>query len=275
VKGKVYLVGAGPGDPDLLTLKALRLLRSADVVLHDDLVTPAILKLVSSGAQIHNVGKRSGKKNVTQEEINFLMTSLAGSGLLVVRLKGGDPLIFGRVGEEIEALRRANIECEIVPGVTAAFGAAAAAGIPLTHRQVSHAVVFLAGTPAAGNQEADWRKFVGSGATLVIYMPGRELGQIASKLKKAGLGDETPCAIISRATTTDEQVQIATLANLPYASRLSAPSLLVVGEVVRFARWDFAAIADAERTQFSGASLASIAQEFSSQIGFAKPGVIR
>lgn len=249
MKGKVYLVGAGPGDPDLLTLKALRLLQSADVVLHDDLVTPAVLKLISPAAQIHNVGKRSGTKKITQEETNFLMTSLASLGLGVVRLKSGDPLIFGRAGEEIEALRQADIEYEIVPGVTAAFGAAAAAGIPLTHRRASHAVVFLTGQLAAGNEEADWQSFASSGATLVIYMP-RDLGKIAAKLKQAGLDDEKPCALVSQATTADQQVRVTTLANLGSASGLSTPSLLIVGEVVRFARRDLAPFVDLVWNQF-------------------------
>src|SRR6267154_655427 len=134
VNGKVYLVGAGPGDPELLTLKALRLLRTADAVLHDDLVATEIINLISSTAQVHNVGKRCGKKRILQGEINFLMVALAASGLQVVRLKGGDPLIFGRAGEEIEFLRRNNVPFEIVPGVTAALGAAASAQLPLTHR---------------------------------------------------------------------------------------------------------------------------------------------
>src|ERR1700729_2074856 len=135
--GKVYLVGAGPGDPELLTLKAARVLKQADVVLHDDLVSTQILQLAPAHAQVRNVGKRCGKKSVSQEEINFLMVTLVASGLQVVRLKGGDPLIFGRVGEEIESLRRNNISFEIVPGVTSALGAAAAAQIPLTHRRAS------------------------------------------------------------------------------------------------------------------------------------------
>src|ERR1700727_3486023 len=131
MKGKVYLVGAGPGDPELLTLKARRLLRTAQAVLHDDLVAPEILRLIPASAQVHSVGKRCGKKKIMQQEIHFLMIALADSGLRVVRLKSGDPLIFGRAGEEIQALRRARIEYEIVPGVTSALGAAAAAGIPL------------------------------------------------------------------------------------------------------------------------------------------------
>ena len=151
------------------------------------------------------------------------MTSLAGLGLAVVRLKGGDPLIFGRAGEEIEALRRANIEYEIVPGVTAALGAAATVGIPLTHRQFAHAVVFLTGQHAAGIEETDWQKLVASGSTLVIYMP-QELERIAAKLKRAGLEDEMPCAVISRATAADQQIRMTTVANLPHAPRFSAPS---------------------------------------------------
>src|SRR5450755_4671225 len=143
MKGKVYLVGAGPGDPELLTLKALRILRTADAVLHDDLVAPEILALIPTTAQIIGVGKRCGKKQILQTEIHCLMVNLAASGLRVVRLKGGDPLIFGRAGEEIETLRRNNIQFEIVPGVTSALGAAAAAQIPLTHRRASDAVVFL------------------------------------------------------------------------------------------------------------------------------------
>jgi uroporphyrin-III C-methyltransferase len=235
MRGKVYLVGAGPGDPELLTLKALRLLRTADAVLHDDLVSPEILRLISPAARVQNVGKRCGKKTTSQEEINFLMVSLAGMGQQVVRLKSGDPLIFGRAGEEIEALRKAGIEYEIVPGVTAALGAGAGAQIPLTHRRMSSALVFITGHAAAGKEEADWQKLVSSGATVVIYMPGHDYRKVANRLKRAGLGEETPCAIVSRATTVHQQVQITNLRDLPDAPRLEAPSVLVVGEVVRLA----------------------------------------
>ena len=235
ITGKVYLVGAGPGDPELLTLKAARLLGSADAVLHDDLVTPEMLGLANPAAQLHNVGKRCGTKKVTQEEINFLMVGLASAGLQVVRLKGGDPLIFGRAGEEIEGLRRAGIDYEVVPGVTAALGAAAGAGIPLTHRRGPAAVVFVTGHRASNNEEADWRQFVRSGATLVIYMPGRNFGEIGSRLRKAGLAGETPCAVVSRATTADQQLHVTTVGELPAAPRLAAPALLIVGEVVRLA----------------------------------------
>ncbi len=235
MKGKVYLVGAGPGDPELLTLKALRLLQTAQAVLHDDLVAPEILKLISPTAQIHNVGKRCGKKKILQGEINFLMIALADSGLRVVRLKSGDPLIFGRAGEEIEALRHASVPFEIVPGVTSSFGAAAAAQIPLTHRRASSALVLLTAHQAAGSEAANWSRLAGSGATLVIYMPGKNYAEIGSKLRAAGVTPETPCAIISRATTLQQRTQRTIVGELFKAQELPAPTLLVVGEVVEFA----------------------------------------
>ncbi len=233
--GKVYLVGGGPGDPELLTLKAVRVLRRADVVLHDDLVGEPILRLAPAGAQIRNVGKRCGKKNISQEEINFLMVTLAASGLQVVRLKGGDPLIFGRIGEEITALREANIDFEIVPGITAALGAASSAQLSLTHRQSSHALVFLVGHSASGADPTNWNALVALGATLVIYMPGHDYSQIARKLRSAGLSNETPCAIISRATTSDEQVVPISIDNLGNAPHCPAPTLLIIGDVLRHA----------------------------------------
>ena len=233
MRGKVYLVGAGPGDPELLTLKALRLLRSAEAVLHDDLVPPEILKLIPSTAQVHNVGKRCGKKRILQGEINCLMVALAASGLSVVRLKGGDPLIFGRAGEEIEVLRSNNIPFEIVPGVTSAMGAAAAAQIPLTHRRASDALVFITAHRASEQDASDWSRFVGSGAALVIYMPGQNYQDIARRLVAAGLAGETPCAIISRATTKHQRMHKTTLLYLHRAPQLAAPTLLIVGEVVR------------------------------------------
>jgi uroporphyrin-III C-methyltransferase len=232
MRGKVYLVGAGPGDPELLTLKALRLLRTAEAVLHDDLVAPEILKLIPPTAQIHNVGKRCGKKKILQGEINFLMVALAASGLRVVRLKGGDPLIFGRAGEEIESLRRSNIPFEIVPGVTSAMGAAAAAQIPLTHRRASDALVLITAHRASEENASDWSKFVGSGATLVIYMPGQNYADIARRLTAAGLAAETPCAIVSRATTKYQRTHRTTVKELHHSPQLASPTLLVVGEVV-------------------------------------------
>ncbi len=249
MKGKVYLVGAGPGDPELLTLKAFRLLRAAEAVLHDDLVAPEILKLIPPSAQIYNVGKRCGTKKIRQGEINGLMVALASSGQRVVRLKGGDPLIFGRAGEEIEALRANNIPFEIVPGVTSALGAAAAAGIPLTHRSASSAVVFItahratedrtsqcqAEKDASEKDATDWSKLVASGATLVIYMPGQNYSDIARRLTSAGLSGETPCAIISRATSKHQRTHLTTVQHLHRAPQLAAPTLLVVGKVVGLA----------------------------------------
>lgn len=234
MKGKVYLVGAGPGDPELLTVKALRLLRSAEVVLHDDLVTPEILKVISSTAEVHNVGKRCGQKTIRQEEINFLMVTLAASGRHVVRLKSGDPLIFSRAGEEIEALRRADIEYEIVPGVTSALGAAAAAGIPLTHRLASSTLVLTAGHRASENSDSDWSGLAGAASTFVVYMPGQDYAGMAARLAAAGFAEETPCAVISKATTAEQRLHRTTVSDLHRTPKLPAPTLLVVGEVVRF-----------------------------------------
>jgi uroporphyrin-III C-methyltransferase len=235
VKGKVYLVGAGPGDPELLTVKALRLLQTADAVLHDDLVAAEILRLISPAARVHNVGKRCGAKKLRQEEINFLMIALADSGLSVVRLKSGDPLVFGRAGEEMEALRNAGISFEVVPGVTSALGAAAAAGIPLTHRLISSALVFLTAQHAAETDTATWARLAGSRATLVIYMPGRNDSQLAAKLQNAGVPADTPCAIISRSTTSEQKTYRTTISALFQAPPLAPPALLVVGDVVRYA----------------------------------------
>jgi uroporphyrin-III C-methyltransferase len=239
-KGKVYLVGAGPGDPELLTVKALRLLRTADVVLHDDLVTPEILQLTSPTAEVQNVGKRCGNKAIRQEEINFLMVTHAASGRQVVRLKSGDPLIFGRAGEEIEALRQADIEYEIVPGITAALGAAAAAAIPLTHRRMSSTLVLTAGHRASDADDSDWSRFASAASTLVVYMPGSNYAEIAGRLKASGFAAETPCAIISQATTDRHQLHVSTVADLHLSPRLPSPTLLVVGEVAQFADRDLA-----------------------------------
>ena len=235
--GKVYLVGAGPGDPELLTLKALRALKSADVVLHDALIAPEVLALVPRSTRLENVGKRCGQKSTPQTEINQLLIAYAKLDLTVVRLKGGDPLIFGRSGEEIEALRRANIDFEIVPGITAALGAAAAAKIPLTHRDVSSAVIFLTShhSESAGNGGDRWPAQLPAKATIVVYMPGRDYQQTAEKLRRTGIPEQTPCAIISRAASREEQVYKTTVAELHTAPQLPAPSLLLVGEVARFA----------------------------------------
>jgi uroporphyrin-III C-methyltransferase len=232
---KVFLVGAGPGDPDLLTLKAAKVLRSADVVLHDELVSDEILRLIPGTAQLINVGKRSGKKSTPQDEINRLLVQHALMGLQVVRLKGGDPFIFGRGGEELQALREAGIETEIVPGVTAALGAAAATQIPLTHRDVSSALILVTGSSKHPGQIANWPDRLPSNATIVVYMPGRDLASLSARLLDSGVAAETPCAIIASATQQAEQLYITTVASLAAAPELPAPRLLVIGEVVRLA----------------------------------------
>ena len=232
---KVFLVGAGPGDPDLLTLKAAKVLRSADVVLHDELVSDEILRLIPATAQLINVGKRSGKKSTPQDEINSLLVQHALMGLQVVRLKGGDPFIFGRGGEELQALREAGIKAEIVPGVTAALGAAAATQIPLTHRDVSSALILVTGSSKHPGQIANWPDRLPSNATIVVYMPGRDLASLSARLLASGVAAATPCAIIASATQEAEQIYIATVASLAAAPELPAPRLLVIGEVVRLA----------------------------------------
>ena len=233
--GNVFLVGAGPGDPDLLTLKAAKVLRSADVVLHDELVSDEILRLIPATAQLINVGKRSGKKSTPQDEINRLLVRHALMGLQVARLKGGDPFIFGRGGEELQALREAGIHAEIVPGVTAALGAAAAVQIPLTHRDVSSALILVTGSSKHPGQIANWPDRLPSNATVVVYMPGRDLASLSARLVASGVAAETPCAIIASATQEAEQVRVTTVANLAVSPELLAPRLLVVGEVVRLA----------------------------------------
>ena len=233
MNGKVFLVGAGPGDPELLTLKALRLLRSADAVLHDDLVSPQILTLVPRKAQLHDVGKRAGQKSTRQEAIHFLMIELARQGLNVVRLKGGDPLVFGRAGEEMQALRAAGIEFEIVPGVTAAFTAAAAAEIPLTLRQTASSLLIMTGQFADERPLPDLRPIVKSGTTIALYMPGSDANETVNRLIAAGVPHHTPCAIVSRASTPFQTMTVTTLAKLPSVSVYAKPAILILGDVVR------------------------------------------
>jgi uroporphyrin-III C-methyltransferase len=234
MKGKVLLVGAGPGDPELLTLKAFRALKTADVVLHDELISPEILALVPKTADVRSVGKRCGRKGISQEEINALLVQFSLLGLQVVRLKGGDPLIFGRAGEELEALRQAGIEIEVIPGVTAALAAAAAVQIPLTHRDTSSSLLILTGHHSDPGL-SDWPAELSPKATIVVYMPGYHYEATAARLIAAGLDPATPCAVISQVATSKENVFRTTLAALPRAPQLPAPTLLVVGEVVRYA----------------------------------------
>jgi uroporphyrin-III C-methyltransferase len=229
--GKVYLVGAGPGDPDLLTVEALRLLQTADVVFHDDLVSPEILALIPAETHVESVGKRCGRPKITQQQIHSLLINAAKDGWTVVRLKSGDPLIFGRAGEELEALRRAGVECAIVPGITAAFGAAARAGIPLTDRRLASRIVFLSNHQCAGKALFDWRGAVSQDTTALIYMPGTDFKGIAARLGADGLSADTPCLLVSHATTPKQEVHSTTLGELPNSPRYEAPVLLLVGAV--------------------------------------------
>ncbi|MBO0911361.1 MAG: uroporphyrinogen-III C-methyltransferase [Acidobacteria bacterium] len=258
--GKAFLVGAGPGDPELLTIKAARILRSADVVLHDELVGREILRLIPPSARLINVGKRCGKRSTPQEEINRLLVQNALLGFEVVRLKGGDPFIFGRGGEELEALRRAGIEVEIVPGVTAALGAAASVQVPLTHRDLSSALVLVSGASKHPSRVRSWPDRLPSNATLAIYMPGHELADLQARLLDAGVLPEMPCAIISGATRESERVDITTVSSLGESQNLGAPRLVVIGEVVR--------LADRER-------LKQQFREFSITESHAQPGLAR
>ena len=231
--GKVFLVGAGPGDPELLTLKALRLLGTADVVLHDDLVPSEVLELAPPNARVQNVGKRHSEHHIAQEEINALLTQHAKAGLTVVRLKGGDVSIFGRANEEMDALRDAGVEFEVVPGVTAVSGAAAAAAVSLTDRRASSAVVLVTGQTCKGNARPNWRAIVSTGATMAIYMPGLSYERVANELLSAGLDAATPCLVASRATQASDAVVETTIGGLAMLARLPAPAILIVGEVVR------------------------------------------
>jgi uroporphyrin-III C-methyltransferase len=231
VAGSVYLVGAGPGDPELLTVKAVRLIESADVILHDDLVPEAILNLAKPGAEVANVGKRCGAKTITQDEINSLMAERAQAGRSVVRLKSGDPLLFGRASEELAALAEAGVPVEIVPGVSAAFAAAAAIGRSLTDRDWASRVVLSTGHHAQShNREA--LPAVEAG-TRVVYMPGRDLALLAAEWLAEGLPADLPCAVVSRATQPDQNVFHTTLGALGEFEAAAAPSLLIAGWAVR------------------------------------------
>ena len=231
VAGHVSLVGAGPGDPELLTVKAVRFIESADVILHDDLVPEAILGLAAPAAEIVNVGKRCGTKTITQEEINALMIEHARAGRRVVRLKSGDPLLFGRAAEEMDALNEAGIPYEIVPGISAAFAAAAALGRSLTDRDWASHVIFSTGHHAQSHNREALPAF--EAGTRVIYMPGRDLNLLAAEWLAEGLPADLPCAVVSRAAQPDQQVVHTTLGDLASLAPAAAPSLLIAGWAVR------------------------------------------
>jgi len=231
--GTIYLVGAGPGDPDLLTLRAARLLQSAELVVHDGLVSRDILDLAPVEAEFISVAKQRSKHTLPQEDINDLLVREALKGRDVVRLKGGDPLIFGRGGEEAELARASGVPVEIVPGISAANGAAAAAQIALTHRDAASIVSFVAGQ-CKGLSDQDWSGLAGKGRTLVIYMGVKTAPQIAEKLMEDGLAPEVPVAVIENAARPDMRVVRGLLAGLPDLVtnfKIKSPALIVIGDV--------------------------------------------
>ena len=235
--GKVFLVGAGPGDADLITMKAVKALGQADVVLIDDLVNRDLLQYAPQ-ARVVEVGKRGGCKSTPQHFINRMMVALATQGQVVVRLKGGDPFLFGRGGEEMQALQLAGVDVEIVPGITSGIAAPASIGIPVTHREFTHGVTFVTGH-TQNEEKPDWKALVAGGTTLVIYMGMKYLSAIVTDLLEAGMSSNIPAAAIQQGTTQHQRQVISTLAELPAAVKqegLESPAIIVLGEVVRLAR---------------------------------------
>lgn len=239
--GRVTLVGAGPGAVDLLTLRGQRALAAAQVVVYDDLANPDLLDFCPAGVRRIYVGKRAGRHSMPQEAITTVLVEEARRGLHVVRLKGGDPLMFGRGGEEMEALAEAGIPYEVVPGITAATAAGAGAGIPLTHRDHASAVIFVTGHQCAGRTageaKVDWAALARTGATLCIYMGVRMLPAIAAGLREGGMDDSTPVAVVANASLPVQQVHLTTLHTAPALSAAveGQPALIIIGEVVRWA----------------------------------------
>ena len=233
--GKVYLIGAGPGDPELLTLKAYHLLKMADVVLYDRLVGKDIIALIPDTAEKMYVGKAKSMHSLPQEEINSLLAAKAKEGNMVVRLKGGDPFIFGRGGEELEELIEEGVPFEVVPGVTAAAGCAAYAGIPLTHRDYAQSVRFLTGHLKDGTTELPWEELVHPAQTLVIYMGLTGLKEISQSLIRFGMKPSMPVAIVEKGTTSEQRVFTSTMKDIydvAIKNEVTSPALLIIGEVV-------------------------------------------
>jgi len=234
--GEVYLVGGGPGDPDLLTFRALRLMQQCDVVLYDRLVSKSVLELVRREAERIYVGKDLNPYSITQENINQALVDQARMGKRVLRLKGGDPFIFGRGGEELEKLAEEGIPFQVVPGITAASGCASYAGIPLTHRDHCHSVHFITGHRRNGVLNLDWQQLVAAEETLVFYMSLNGIEEIAEKLIEYGMSAEMPAAMVEKGTSPDQRVwtaTISTIAPIIRADKATAPTLLIVGTVVR------------------------------------------
>jgi uroporphyrin-III C-methyltransferase len=233
--GTVYLVGAGPGDPELLTLRAVRLLQTADVILPDDLVSDEVLGLASPSALIIPVGKRCGQPRITQAGIHELMREHAGAGRSVVRLKSGDPLVFGRSGEEIDALTQAQLPFEIVPGITAAFAVAAELRTPLTDRTSASKLIFATAHHAKDklNLTPKWQGAFPPDATLVVYMPGRRFRQLADELIESGVSPDTPCVAVSKASTPEEHIRRTTLKQIEDGAIGPAPVVLLIGQAIR------------------------------------------
>ncbi|WP_371876911.1 uroporphyrinogen-III C-methyltransferase [Phenylobacterium sp. LH3H17] len=236
--GTVWLVGAGPGDPELLTVKALKVLQTADVVVHDGLVSDEILDLAPSRARRISVAKRKSRHSYAQDDINRMLVAFAHDGLTVVRLKGGDPFIFGRGGEELEACREAGVACKVVPGVTSALAAAAGAGAPLTHRGSAQAVTFVTGHASTGQvPDLDWDSLAKANQTVVIYMGVSTAAGISARLIDAGRAASTPALIVENASRADERRIVTTLSGLPEAAaEVAGPALLIVGEAMALAQ---------------------------------------
>ena len=234
-RGEVYLVGAGPGDPDLLTFRALRLLQQADVIVYDRLVSEAILDLARRDADLVYVGKERDKHTLPQEDINHMLARIAKKGKRVLRLKGGDPFIFGRGGEEIETLMEAGVPFQIVPGITAASGAASYGGIPLTHRDYAQSVVFVTGHLKDGSMNLNWKALAQPNQTVVVYMGLLGAKQLCEKLIENGMPQNTPIALVQQATTVNQKVHVGTLHTMPGiidSTEIKPPTLIIVGEVV-------------------------------------------
>jgi len=247
--GHVWLAGAGPGDPGLLTLDALAGLSQADVIVHDALVDARILALKGAQARLEFAGKRGGKPSATQADISERLVALARAGERVLRLKGGDPFVFGRCGEEAAALAAAGVPFRIIPGVTAGLAALAAADIPATMRGINRAVIFAAGHGA--EEDFDWAPLVRAGQPIVLYMVMHNLERIAAALIAAGLGGETPAAVIASATTPDQRIIVSTLEKLAAtvrAQNIEPPAIVVIGEIVRMREKLLGSLSSAEKT---------------------------